>query len=71
MATLAGRPTSSYRQRPSASAGPLRWQPGQQWSERPGLAQFVYLAMLLHAIAILLFGAPPGGSRDGLRCGAR
>ena len=30
-----------------------------------GVAQFIYLSILLHAIAILLFGAPPGGSREG------
>jgi hypothetical protein len=65
MATFAGRATSSYRLRPTAPAGAQRWRHGEQWSERPALAQFVYLAMLLHAIAILLFGAPPGGSRDG------
>jgi hypothetical protein len=38
---------------------------GEQWPERPGVVQFLYLSALLHAIAILLFGAPPGGSPDG------
>lgn len=31
----------------------------------PPLAQFVLLSMLLHALAIALFGAPAGGSREG------
>ena len=65
MATLAGRPTSTYRLRASAPAAPLHWKTAEPWPERPGVAQFVYLSALLHAIAILLFGAPPGGSRDG------
>ena len=38
---------------------------GEPWPERPGVAQFLYLSALLHAIAILLFGAPPGGSPEG------
>lgn len=32
---------------------------------RSPLAQFILLSMLLHALAILLFGAPSGGSREG------
>jgi hypothetical protein len=32
---------------------------------RPPLAHFVFLSMLLHALAVLLFGAPGGGSREG------
>jgi hypothetical protein len=32
---------------------------------RTPLAQFILLSMLLHAMAILLFGAPSGGSREG------
>ncbi len=64
MATLAGRPTSTYRPRPPRAA-PHHLHLGEQWPERPGVAQFVYLSALLHAIAILLFGAPPGGSREG------
>lgn len=31
----------------------------------PSLAQFVLLSLLLHALLILLFGSPAGGSRDG------
>jgi hypothetical protein len=65
MATLAGRPTSAYRLRDPAPGAPSRLKHGEQWLERPGVAQFLYLSALLHAIAILLFGAPPGGSRDG------
>ena len=65
MATLAGRPTSAYRPRSRAPAAPAHWQQEQQWHERPGVAQFIYLSLLLHAVAILLFGAPPGGSREG------
>ena len=65
MATLAGLPTSAYRPRSRAPAAPTHWREEQQWHERPGVAQFIYLSMLLHAVAILLFGAPPGGSRDG------
>ena len=32
---------------------------------RPTLVQFVVLSMCLHALVILLFGAPSGGSREG------
>jgi hypothetical protein len=65
MATLAGRPSSSYRVRAPVPAAPQQWRPEEQWLERPGVAQFLYLSILLHGIAILLFGAPPGGSREG------
>jgi hypothetical protein len=65
MATIAGRPTSSYRLRAPTPAGGKRWRHAEQWLERPALVQFVYLSMLLHAIAILLFGAPAGGIREG------
>ena len=65
MATLAGRPTSAYRPRSRVPAATNHWQHEQQWHERPGVAQFIYLSMLLHAMAILLFGAPPGGSPEG------
>ncbi len=65
MATLAGRPSSSYRLPASTRAGAQRWRHEEQWHERPAVAQFIYLSMLLHAIAILIFGAPPGGSREG------
>jgi hypothetical protein len=65
MATLAGLPTSSYRLPPRAPRAPNQWRENEQWHERPAVAQFIYLSMLLHAIAILLFGAPPGGSREG------
>jgi len=65
MATLAGRATSTYRLPASIPAAQRHWPREQEWHERPGVAQFIYLSMLLHAIAILLFGAPPGGSREG------
>jgi hypothetical protein len=65
MATLAGRPSSTYRLRASAPAAQSHWRSDEQWHERPGVAQFIYLSMLVHAIAILLFGAPTGGSREG------
>jgi hypothetical protein len=32
---------------------------------RPTMAQFVLLSMMLHVLAVLLFGAPSGGSREG------
>jgi len=31
----------------------------------PPVSHFVFLSMLLHALAIILFGAPSGGSREG------
>src|SRR3954465_292191 len=65
MDTLAGRATSAYRPRSRAPAAAKLSLDEQQWAERPAVAQFIYLSMLLHAIAILLFGAPPGGSREG------
>ena len=65
MATLAGRPTSTYRLRAATPGAAQRWRHDEQWHERPAVAQFIYLSMLLHAIAILIFGAPPGGSREG------
>jgi hypothetical protein len=65
MATLAGRPTSAYRPPISRKAATHQLHLGEQWPERPGVAQFLYLSALLHAMAILLFGAPPGGSPDG------
>jgi len=56
---LAGKPISAYRYR----APPPAWQP--RAASQPSLAQFVFLSMLLHALAISLFGAPSGGSREG------
>jgi hypothetical protein len=56
---LAGKPISAYRYR----TPPTPWQP--RAITRPPLAQFVLLSMLLHALAISLFGAPSGGSREG------
>jgi len=56
---------------PSAAARiPPHWLEGQglpRWNEidHVPLAQFVLLSILLHALAIALFGAPGGGSREG------
>ena len=55
---------------PSASGRiPDHWLkgqgPGRDSFDHVPLAQFVLLSMLLHALAITLFGAPTGGSREG------
>src|SRR6202171_926946 len=57
---LAGRPTSAY---PPYTPQPARRRAGA--IARPPLSHFVILSMLLHALAIALFGAPSGGSREG------
>ena len=44
---------------------PPRWLPDELDFERQPLWQFVFLSLLLHAFAILLFGAPAVGLRDG------
>ena len=44
---------------------PPQWLSREPWSERPPLAEFVFLSMLLHALAIALFGAPSGGTSEG------
>jgi hypothetical protein len=47
---------------------PPRWRPPAMWEKhRPEIPlwRFVFLSMLLHALGILLFGAPAGGSREG------
>lgn len=44
---------------------PARWVKPPLAVETTPLGQFVLLSMLLHAIFILLFGAPSGGSREG------
>src|SRR5665213_2811762 len=59
---LAGKPISAYRYR---APPPERWTPRRRADPRPSLAQFVVLSMLLHALAITLFGAPSGSSRNG------
>ena len=59
---IAGKPLSAYRLREREVAwGPMRG-PGMR---QPSLWEFVILSMLLHALAIALFGAPAGGSREG------
>src|ERR1700694_5708870 len=60
LSRLAGKPTSAYR--------PYTPQPARRRAlaiARPPLSHFVILSMLLHALAIALFGAPSGGSREG------
>ena len=44
---------------------PPRWEPPPRTLSNSQIPQFVLLSMLLHAIFILLFGAPAGGSREG------
>jgi hypothetical protein len=65
--TLANRPLSQYRPPLRTRDLPLppRWTPREKAIAQARLTQFVILSMLLHAIAILLFGAPVGGSREG------
>src|SRR5258708_21391653 len=58
---LAGKPISAYR--PSRPLPP-RWEKRSRF-DAPSLTQFVLLSMLLHTLAITLFGAPSGGSREG------
>ncbi|HYC37913.1 MAG TPA: hypothetical protein VEC19_15900 [Usitatibacter sp.] len=60
------RPVSRYRP-PQRVPAPLppRWAGRERDVERHPFAQFILLSMLLHALAIALFGAPSGGSRDG------
>src|SRR2546423_5064244 len=44
---------------------PPRWAANERAFRNPPIAHFVLLSMLLHLLAILLFGAPSGGSREG------
>jgi len=59
--SLAGKPVSAYRLRSREVA----WRPLYGRIEKPPLWQFVVLSMLLHVLAIFLFGAPTGGSPGG------
>ena len=59
--TVAGKPISHYRVR-TRQAPP---SPPRRLPVKPPLWEFVLLSMLLHATAIMLFGAPSGGSREG------
>ena len=65
--TLNRKPISSYRPPPHRSLPPIppRWAANDRDFAQPPLAQFVLLSLLLHILAILLFGAPSGGSREG------
>ena len=47
-----------FRRRPRQ---PFRWRT----LAKPPLSHFVILSLLLHALAVLVFGAPSGGSREG------
>jgi hypothetical protein len=60
--TLAGKPLSSYRGHVPL---PMPWESRTRKIERPPLWEFVFLSMLVHAIAIALFGAPSGGASEG------
>ena len=53
-----------FRKRAPAPLPPM-WLPPPKGVDRTPLTQFVVLSMLLHAMLILLFGAPSGGSREG------
>jgi len=60
--TLAGKPVSHYRPRRREFA----WAPlMRRLPEKPPLFEWVLLSMLIHALAIVLFGAPAGGSSEG------
>lgn len=59
--SLAGKPVSAYRLR----SREVSWRPLYGRIEKPPLWQFVVLSMLLHVLAIFLFGAPTGGSPGG------
>ena len=59
---VAGKPISNYRLR---TRQPPDSSPRVRAFTKPPLWEFVLLSMLLHATAILMFGAPSGGSREG------
>jgi hypothetical protein len=59
---LAGKPISSYR-RYAPLPELANWR--RRAFEKPPLWEFVFLSMLLHAIAIAIFGAPSGGTSEG------
>src|SRR5579862_3007712 len=60
--TLAGKPVSNYRPRRRE----LTWAPlMRRLPDKPPLFEWVLLSMLVHALAIMMFGAPQGGSSDG------
>jgi len=56
------RPRATQRYLPPS---PPAWQPRASFDGRPPLGQFIVLSILLHMLAILIFGAPRGGSREG------
>ena len=64
---IAHRPVSHYRPPIRSRDLPLppRWTPREKAIAERRLTQFVVLSMLVHALAILMFGAPAGGHREG------
>jgi hypothetical protein len=64
---VAHRPLSAYRPPLRTRDLPLppRWVPREKAIAQQRLRQFVVLSMLIHALAIILFGAPVGGHREG------
>ena len=61
--TVAGYPPRATKRRPPPA--PPAWQPRASFDGRPPMGQFIVLSILLHMLAIMLFGAPRGGSREG------
>ena len=60
--TLATKPVSHYRPRRRE----ISWEPlMRRLPEKPPLFEWVLLSIVLHALAITLFGAPLGGSSEG------
>lgn len=61
-------PISRYRpriKRPELNPLPPQWEKHEYDPARSPLVRFVLLSMVLHALLIVLFGAPTGGSREG------
>ena len=62
------KPVAGYRPRATQRylpPSPPAWRPRASFDGRPPLGQFIVLSILLHMLAILIFGAPRGGSREG------
>lgn len=55
----------AIRRGPGYRHDPPPWRRHARIPGVPPFAQFVFLSMLLHALAVLLFGAPSGGSSEG------
>jgi hypothetical protein len=67
MSLIANRPVSQYRAPLRSRDLPLppRWTPREKAIAQARLKQFIVLSMLVHAFAILMFGAPGSGHREG------